>query len=147
MKKYLFMPLFFVLVISCGGTPNVTDITGVEWKLVQVQVDGRDNNFDRNTLSKENAGKIFSLNFDAENISGIGAPNTYSAPYTRENENITINLLRTTLMASIWQPEKLREHDYFVYMQNAYKWNIADKKLELFTKDETGKEVKLVFSP
>jgi hypothetical protein len=50
-------------------------------------------------------------------------------------------------MASIWQPEKLREHDYFVYMQNAYKWNIADKKLELFTKDETGKEVKLVFSP
>jgi len=150
MKKYFFIPLFLVFIISCGGTPSVTDITGTQWKLIEVQVKnepfGVNIIFDRKTLSKEQAGDIFTLNFDKENVSGKGAPNSYSAPYTRENENISISQMRTTMMASLWQPEKLREHQYFIYMQNAYKWNLADKKLELFSKDEEGKEVKLVFS-
>jgi len=151
MKKYIILPLFLVFILSCGGTPKVTDITGVQWKLVEVQVKdepfGVNIIFDRKALTKEQAGDIFTLNLDKENVSGKGAPNSYSAPYTREDENISISPMRTTMIASLWQPEKLREHQYFVYMQNAYKWNLSDdKNLELFSKNEEGKEVKLVFS-
>jgi len=151
MKKILFIPLFLVFILSCGGTPKVTDITDVQWKLVEVQVKNEPFEvniiFDRKTLTKDQAGDIFTLKLDKENVSGKGAPNGYSAPYTRENENISISPMRTTMIASLWQPEKLREHQYFIYMQNAYKWNLSeDKKLELFSKDEEGKEVKLIFS-
>jgi hypothetical protein len=52
-----------------------------------------------------------------------------------------------TLMAAIREPEKLKEREYFNYLQNAYKWNYVDKQFELYTKNAEGVEAVLVYAP
>jgi heat shock protein HslJ len=171
MNKQIFSLLFTAaLMVSCasssanasglrdvGGnasnpSPSGTNaaspsaIEGNEWKLIEVYIDGRNTRFSRNTLPEE-PGNLFTLNFDAQNISGVGAPNRYSAPYTKgDNQTLTIMLIRSTLMASFFQPENLTEHDFFNYLQNAYSWRIVNNNLELLSKAQNGGEVRLVFS-
>jgi len=123
-----------------------SSIIGHEWKLIEVYIDGRDTLFNRNTLPAE-PGNFLTLNFDAQNISGVGVPNRYSAPYTLgDNQNISIKLILSTMMASFFQPENITEHDFFTYMQNAYSWRFANNNLELLSKTAAGGEVRLVFS-
>jgi len=146
-KHFLLLMLVIAVIFSCSSAPKFSDVTGKEWKLIEVAVNGRSILFDRDTLANEDAGNIFTFNFDGQNYSGTGAPNRYSGQYTvGDSQAITLNPARSTMMAPLRQPEKLRENDYFVYVQNVYKWDLVDNNLELYSKTEDGAEVKLVFS-
>jgi len=148
MKRIYFLLLLVITaIISCNSTPNFSEVSGKKWMLIEVNVSDRVILFDRKTLTDENAGDIYTFNIDAQNISGTGAPNRYSGPYTLgDNQAISLSPVSSTMMAPIIQPEKLREYDFFVYMQNVYKWNLVNKKLELYSKTEDDTEVKMVFS-
>jgi len=151
MKKLIISLLVIVSVISvfsCGSNPSASDgdFKGKEWKLVEVWIDSKNINFDRKELISHKANHIFTLKLDAENISGTGAPNRYSAPYTVSGKNLSVKPLKATQMAAFWQPEKLREFDFFQYMQNISSWAINNGKLELTSKTDDGRSVKLVFS-
>ena len=156
-----------VWMMSCGNTPDVqvakeremsgasgsinstssfSDVTGKEWKLIGVYVNGKNTGFNRKTLPEE-PGNLFTLNFNGEIVSGTGAPNRYSAPYTTgENRTVSIMLMRSTMMASFFQPENITEHEFFTYMQNVHAWKPVDNNMELYSKAENGSEVRLVFS-
>jgi heat shock protein HslJ len=148
MKKLFLIPVMFILaVIACKSIPNFSDVSEKEWKLVEVHVGGKSIGFDRNTLVSDGFGDIFTLKFDAERISGVGAPNRYFAPYTLDkNQAISIKTIGGTLMAPLRQPEKLKEQDYFKYLESTYKWDLVKGNLELLTKSTDGSEVKLVYS-
>ncbi|MDR0442024.1 MAG: META domain-containing protein [Treponema sp.] len=148
MKKLFFaVVLFIVLTASCGSAPKFSDVVGKEWKLIEVHIDGKSINFDRSALVNDGFGEIFTLTFDAEMIGGTGAPNRYSAPFTPGNkQTLTVLPARATLMAPIREPEKFKEHDFFIFIQNTYEWNLVNTNLELHSKSENGAEVKLVFS-
>jgi heat shock protein HslJ len=146
-KQYFLLTLVIAVIISCGRTLEFSDVSGKDWKLIEVNVNDRVILFDRNTLIKEDAGDIFTINFNAQNINGKAAPNLYSGTYTPgANQAISLSPVSSTRMAPLRQPEKLREYDFFVYLQNVYKWNLVDKKLELYSKAEDDAEVKMVFS-
>jgi len=147
MKKMFFSLIFAASIISCGGSPKaVGDFKNTDWKLVEVLIDNKNINFNRKDLANEKAGDIFTMKFDAENISGVGAPNRYSAPYTVDGKNLSIMPVRATQMASIWQPEKLKEFEFFQYIQNISEWALVEGKLELSSKTADGKAVKMIFS-
>jgi heat shock protein HslJ len=145
MRKLIFSILVAVLVIGCAST-NVADFKGKDWKLVEVWVDNKNIDFNRKDLTNDKAGDIFTVKFTAETLAGTGASNRYSAPYTLDGQNVSVMPIRSTMMASLWQPEKLREHDFLFYMQNLSEWTVANGKLELTSKTEDGRSVKLVFS-
>lgn len=154
MKKLLFSVLIVAaFIMSCGSTGNIekfSDTTGKDWKLILVCIDsepaGQEIVFDRKTLSGEKAENIFTMKIDTSNISGTGAPNNYLAPYTLgEGQTISIMPIRSTLMASLWQPESLKEQEFFLYMQNVYEWKTDKKNLELHSKTEDNRDVKLIF--
>ena len=126
---------------------NSSAITGKEWKLIEVRINNSDTGFNRDALSREEFARFFTARFDADIASGIGAPNRYSAPYTLgDNQSISIMIMRSTMMASFFQPENLTEHDFFTYMQNAYEWNLVNNNLELRSKTADGSAALLVFS-
>ena len=150
MNKIVFSLLLISILTSCASTGDFSGVKGKDWKLIEVQINDAFNRevlFDRKVLSKENAGKFFTIKFDEENASGTGAPNTYSAPYSlgEEPQALSIMPARATFMASLFLPEKLRENDYFRFIQNAYKWEIAEGKFVLYSKEEDGREIKLIF--
>jgi heat shock protein HslJ len=120
-----------------------SDITGKSWKLIEVHLNGEKIIINRD---REEFSGFFTLTFDAENVSGTGAPNLYSAPYTVNGKTISIMLMRSTLMAALFEPENFKEHEYFIHMQNAFEWNLTGENLEIISNNENGSRVVLVFS-
>ena len=144
--------VFFIfaapLFSTCRSTPDFADATGKEWLLTEIRTQGGNIMIDRNELKNSGfGGNVFSLVLDTDRISGMGAPNRYFAPYTLgEGQSITIQNIAGTLMAPLFEPEKLKEHEFFIYLQNAYKWDLAKGQLELHTRKENRTEAILVFS-
>jgi len=157
MKKQILLFLgVIVLAMSCVTTPkNVSSFSGVmgkDWKLIEVQLDGTPFNrivlYDRNDLKKNNVGGVYTMNFNAEMVSGTGAPNKYTAPYTLGDGNVLkIDVIKSTLMAPIVQPEKLQEQAFYNYMQSVESWSMDNGKLVLQSKAENGNVIKLIFVP
>ena len=127
-------------------TPGIfSDVSGKEWKLSEINLVNSIVIFDRDKLIHEGFSDIFTLNFSADMVSGKGEPNRYSAPYTRENQKISIMPMRSTLMASIFPNETLNEHEFFLYLQNVYEWKLTGNYLELLSKTADGNEARLVW--
>ncbi|WP_461257184.1 META domain-containing protein [Treponema sp. R80B11-R83G3] len=154
MKRQILLVLVaFAMIMSCQTTVKgsaFSSVTGKDWKLIEVQLDGTPFNrivlYDRNDLKKNNVGGVYTMKFDAEMVSGTGAPNKYSAPYTLGDGNaIKIDVIKSTLMAPIVQPEKLQEQAFYNYMQNVEQWSLEDSKLVLQSKADNGNVVKLIF--
>lgn len=136
------------LFFACKSGPKFSDVQDRDWYLVEVRISPEGITFDRNKLVEEDFSDIFSLRFDVERVNGIGAPNRYFAPYTLgAKQEIAIKTVATTLMVPLREPEKLKEHDFFAYLQNTGAWNLAGGNLELHSKGENGAEVVLVFVP
>ena len=136
-----------VIEVNIPKMVSFTEVPDKEWKLIEVYVNERNSGFSRNSPASNVTQEIYTLSFDNEFVSGTGAPNRYSAPYTAgEDRTINIQLVRATLMAPIGELSNLREYEYFGYIQNAYKWNIVNDKLEINSKLENGSEIRLVFS-
>jgi len=157
MNKILTVVVLAVVLAGCSSldTSSFSSVTGKEWKLIEVRIDSpirREILFDRSALSKENAGTFFTLKFDNDHVSGVAAPNRYNGPYTlgEEEKSITISTLRTTMMAATIDPTKyvfrLKEHDYYQYIHNVYKWDLVNGRLILHSRNEAGQEVHMLFS-
>ncbi|GHV14849.1 hypothetical protein FACS189491_11590 [Spirochaetia bacterium] len=127
--------------------PTFTEAQGKEWKLLEIRISSEDIIFDRGELLSEGFGDVFTLKFEDDRVAGMAAPNRYFAPYELgQGQDLVIKNIAGTLMAPIREPEKLKEHGYFVYLQNTYRWNINKGNLELSTKGEDGREAVLVFT-
>jgi heat shock protein HslJ len=156
MRKLVISVIFVTIFLaSCKSNKSVAnaaetsrnELKGTEWKLIEVRINNRNIGFDRNALVRQGFNDIYTLRFDEELLGGVGAPNRYSAPYTLgSKQTINILLIRSTMMASLREPENLREHDYYAYMQNVYEWKLAGSNLELFSKTDDGREVRLLFT-
>ncbi|MDR0877254.1 MAG: META domain-containing protein [Treponema sp.] len=149
-KKTAMIAAIFALLAmtsACKSTPKFSEIKDKEWKLIEVRVDSESIGYDRSKLENESFGDIFTLKFDADRVSGKGAPNRYTAPFELgKGLAITFKPAAATLMAPIREPEKLKEHDFFALLSNVYQWNLDQAKhLEFSTKTEDGREAVMVF--
>jgi heat shock protein HslJ len=158
MKKLIFASLILAaFLISCAGTPSsgnnaaskpdLSALLRKEWRLTEVWINGINSGFTRSSLPRDGSGEMFTITFDTDSLSGTGAPNRFSAPYTiLENNSITVLLIRATLMATTREPPRLREHDYLTYLQNSSVWNIEGNNLTLTSRNASGARVYLIFS-
>jgi hypothetical protein len=145
-KVAAFLSLMALMLITCAGAPQFSGVQDRDWDLVELRTGWESIIFDRGQLEEEGFGDIFTLRFDVERVNGIGAPNRFFAPYTSDDkQGIAIKTIAATLMVSIHEPEKLKERDYFMYLQNTVRWNLKGQNLELYSKAEDGSEAILVF--
>jgi|GEM_PF-3119588 len=116
-----------------------------ELKLVEVYINGIKTQYTRDAQIEE--GGWFVLSFNASTIHGVGAPNRYSAPVNpgADEESLRIGLIRSTLMAALFEPDALKEYDYFTYLQGTYRTAIVNNRMEFYSRLEDGREVRLVF--
>jgi heat shock protein HslJ len=151
MKK-LFLTAVLITTILMGGfaqgnTGN--ELTGKNWRLTEVHINDVNTGFNRSDLPRIGLTAVgsFTLIFDAETISGVGAPNRYIAPYTRTGIQISVSSMATTKLAPLSGLDKLKEQEYFIYLQNVAIWNLVNNTtLELSSKTADGKAVILIFN-
>jgi heat shock protein HslJ len=147
---FLTAALITTILMSCSSTPqssgDVPEFAGKDWKLIEVYIDGNKTQFNRNSLQNESTRNLFTLKFDGQALSGIGAPNNFSSRYTLgNNQAITILPGITTLMAPLSVPGNLSEYDFYAYLYSAQKWGMVNNNLELHSKTADGKMVILKF--
>jgi len=129
---------------------SAAEFSGVinrDWHLTSLRLDSGIIEINQAALA-EFFSDFFTLRFDTQRTFGVAAPNRYFGPYSlADNQAISIGPMANTLMASIFEPEELKEHEYLALLQNAYKWNLTGENLELFSRAEGGAETVLVFIP
>jgi heat shock protein HslJ len=143
--------IFALLAVTaaCKSGPQFKDVLAKEWKMIEIQSDSTKISYDRSKLENESFGDIFTMKFDAERVSGKGAANRYTTPFTLgkgKDRTITFSPVAATLMAPLREPEKFREHDFFTLLSNVYQWDIDESgHLELSSKAEDGHDVLMIF--
>ena len=150
MNRYVQLAALFAAVIftqtACSSAPGFTDVRDKDWKLMEVRT-GKDVIFQRSMLTQENLNNIYTLRFDMERASGAGCPNRYFSPYAlAEKQAINIQPIASTLMLAMYEPEQLKEREFFSYLEKADQWNLVKGNLELRSTNGEGKTVLLVFS-
>jgi len=159
MKRFALLPFIAFIILSCAGTDrssviteggnmepvNTAGIINIQWNLIEVYIDGNDTQY-RRAYQPTVQNDLFILTFDGKNVSGTGAPNRFSAPYTMgEDQSLSILPVRSTRMAAIFEPENLSEHDFFTYVQNTSKWRMVNGNLELLSITSYDLPVRMVF--
>jgi heat shock protein HslJ len=151
MIRYVQLLALFAAVIFtqtvCASIPDFSDVRDKDWKLMEVRA-GKDKViFQRSMLTQENFKDIYTLRFDVERVNGVGCPNRYFGPYDlAEKQAIDIKPLAATQMLALFEPEQLKEREFFAYLEKADQWNLVKGNLELRSTNNEGAEVYLVFS-
>jgi len=162
MKKFTGICFCVVLILSAivfasctGGASlmeskadfkDLKDLQGKEWFLLEIRSQGKTIQLDRTKLDAAFSDSAFSLNFEEGRVNGMGAPNRYFAPYTAGGNNaLSIGTVASTMMAALFEPEELKERDYFDYLSNVSRWDLSSGKLELYSANSTGAQTVLVF--
>jgi len=123
------------------------DVEGKEWLLAEVRVGGKTIVMDRQKLALDNFIGIYSMNFQNARLSGMGAPNRYTAPYTADaNRSLNIGLVASTMMAAFREPDGLAETEFFNYLSKARRWDLNGGKLEIYSSNSNGSEAVLIFN-
>lgn len=152
-KKILLLTEMFVLcgmilisASNCKTTQaDISSISGKEWKLVELRKGNEVIIIDRGKLESDGFGDLFTINF-GERVTGKAAPNQFMAPYQAgDNNDLILQAPASTLMASVYDPERIREKDYFEYLVNVKSWELVQGRLELHSSDSSGTETVLVY--
>ena len=133
-----------------GGTV-FRDVEGKEWILSEFRSVtssgsvGKTVYIDRQTLGAIGMGEAFTLTFQDGRLSGMGAPNRYFGPYTAyANRGLSIGDVANTLMAAFYEPDELKEREYFDYLSGVTHWDLGGGRLELYSTGN-GTETILIF--
>ena len=145
-KETILLLVLFSMLIACTTTPKTPkfeDIINRDWSLVEVRSGQQTIVIDR---GRADGFDTYFLHFDEEQISGVGAPNRYFGRYSlEENQGMSIGGIAGTLMATLFEQENFREHEFFGCLQNVTKWNLAGDILELYTSGQDKSEAILIF--
>jgi len=131
-----------------ADSSNFADVAGRDWSLAELRSGGKTVTINRTppaSFANADLSEWFSIRFQDGQLNGLGAPNRYVGPYTlADNQAIAIGPTASTMMASFYEMEELKEREYFIYLQGVNRWNLTGGNLELHTRSD-GEETVLVF--
>ncbi|MDR0568452.1 MAG: META domain-containing protein [Spirochaetaceae bacterium] len=132
-----------------GKAPGFDEVLGKEWKLTAVTMDSADIGFSREALGEDRSG-FYTLRFDRDaesaRIHGKAAPNSYNADFQQSDSAVSFGVIASTKMFAFNEPEFLREHEYFVYLQAVNLWALTDAGLELSGETADGRAFAMTFA-
>jgi hypothetical protein len=155
MKKRWVIPLLFAAVFSlgsCAGGASFKEIQGKVWKLVEVRINAANSRdpvtFDRMKLKSEGMDDIFILSFNTlAEVNGTAAPETYTASYEQgEGQSLSLKQVNITHTDRVIAPERLREAEYFSFLEKINRWEYSQNRLELYSATPGGQETMLIFT-
>jgi len=146
-----FLAIMFSSCISSEGERQgyvaFAHVEGQEWHLFEIRRGAETARMNRGELEAAGFIGVYTITFEDGMVSGMGAPNRFFGPYTVGSAagELSIGLLGHTLMAAIFEPEGLREHEYFNYLSGVTRWQLYEGRLKLFASSNDGSEAVLVF--
>jgi heat shock protein HslJ len=143
LKRNIVFLLVVTAVSACASgaaqsNPVFADVRDVDWVLTEVKSSSETIRINRQNL-EQILDSAFTLRFDSERVSGVGAFNRYSGPYTTgEGRSLSIGTMVSTKMMSLIQPEGLTEDEFFDYLAKVTGWDLREGRLELTSSSGSG---------
>ena len=141
----IFIPALFSYAKGVNSVNDITfsEVQGRYWNLTEVKNGSVTVSIDRTNVPID----IYTIKFESKRLTGVGAVNFYFASYTTdENDCLSIKRIACTRVGTLYEMKNFTEYAYFQHLERAYRWNLYDGKLELYTFDKNGDRVILVFS-
>jgi hypothetical protein len=132
---------------TAADSADFSGALGSYWILAEIRTALGTVTLDREGISEMmDFDDIFTLRFDDGRVNGRAAPNLYNGPFELgAGYDISLGMMASTMMFAFMEPEELAEHEFFMYLHNAFMWRLAGGNLELHTVAENGGEAVLVF--
>ena len=140
----IFLPALFSYAKGANGVNDITfsEVQGRYWNLTEVKTGSGTISIDRANIPID----IYTIKFESKRLTGVGAVNFYFGSFTiGENECLSINRIACTRVGPLYEMKDFTEYAYFQHLERAYRWNLHDGKLELYTFDKNGDRVTLIF--
>ena len=119
-----------------------SEIQARYWDLAEVKNGSATINIDRTNIPID----IYTIKFESKRLIGAGAVNFYYAFYTKDGNNcLSIRRIACTRVGTLYEMKDFPEYEYFQHLEKVNRWNLRDGKLELYTYNENGDEVILIF--
>jgi len=140
----IFIPASFTYAKGTNGVNDITfsEVQGRYWNLTEVK-----NSSGIISIVRANVPiDIYTIKFESKRLTGVGAVNFYFASFTiDENDSLSIKRIACTRVGTLYEMKDFTEYEYFQHLEKVDSWKLHDGKLELYTYDENGNEVILVF--
>ena len=139
--------LFLSAAFSWAGgktavnSKNFSEVQNKNWRLTEVKIGSGVIKIDRADIPID----IYTVKFESDRLSGIGAPNRFFSWYIVEEGNtISIGGIAGTRMAPLYETENFTEYEYFMCLEKVNHWYYINGNLELHSvKNEN--QVTLIF--
>jgi len=90
---------------------------------------------------------FYSIMFNSERFTGIGAYSRYFGPYTvKKDHSLFIKRVASTRLGPKHEADAFNESEYFSYIERVTHWEIRAGKLELYSSNDDGYQVILVYN-
>jgi heat shock protein HslJ len=140
----LIFPALFSYAKGANGVNDIafSEVQGRYWNLAEVKNGSGTISINRTNIPID----IYTIKFESKRLTGVGAVNFYFGSFTiDEDESLSINRIACTRVGTLYEMKDFTEYAYFQHLERAYRWNIYDGKLELYTFDKNGDRVTLIF--
>jgi hypothetical protein len=114
------------------------DVLEKIWRLEAITIGYGNIRLDRAAMRNADLDEIYVLQFKEEGINGKALSNYYFAPYAKqEDREVAFSQIVSTRLEDpdMVNAGGLGEEQYFQYLQQVTRWNVADDRLELHTGD------------
>ncbi|WP_461256787.1 META domain-containing protein [Treponema sp. R80B11-R83G3] len=89
---------------------------------------------------------IYTIMFNSERFTGIGAYSRYFGPYSvKKDHSLLLKRVTSTRLGSKYETDNFNEREYFTYIEKVTRWEIRNGKLELYSSNDDGEHVILVY--
>ena len=141
--------LFFSAAFSFAfGLINVNNMhqlkfQGKNWYLFEVVIETNTIRIDRG----DKPSLIYTIMFNSERFTGIGAYSRYFGPYSvKKDHSLFLRKVTSTRLGPKYEMDAFNELEYFKYMENVTRWEIRAGNLELYSSDDDGTQVILMYN-
>jgi len=134
---------FFALGFLTVNNTYLFKFQGKNWYLYEVII-GTD------IIRIDRDGKpslFYTIMFNTERFTGIGAYSRYFGPYSvKKDHSLFLRKVTSTRLGSKYETDAFNEREYFIYIERVNRWDIRLGKLELYSSNEDGTQVILIYN-
>jgi len=90
---------------------------------------------------------IYTIMFNSKRFTGIGAYSRYFGPYSvKKDHSLFLRKVTSTRLGPKYETDTFNEREYLMYIERVNRWEILAEKLELYSSDDDGAQVILVYN-
>jgi hypothetical protein len=134
---------FFAFSLLTVNNTYFYKFQGKNWYLYEVIIGTNITRINRD----DKPSLFYTIMFNTKRFTGIGAYSRYFGPYSaKKDHSLFLIKVTSTRLGSKYETDAFNEREYFTYIERVNRWDIRLGKLELYSSNDDGSQVILIYN-